>query len=214
MDTILPSPNRYLFVASHPGDLEISCMGLIIKLLRDGDNIGMLVLSEGTMGADPGVRSSEQESVFSSLLDKYENRIFLLKRLDLEDGALYKHQDTIRDTVEGIIHQYGITKVVTHYPEDTHRDHRIVSQAVSDASRKVGLMYFESVNSRNFIPNLFIELDREQLDEKMTYVNMHDSQVRRSGEYFPHKIEAMSFFHGTSIYRTYAEAYCISRIIF
>lgn len=50
-----------LAIGAHPDDIEFGCGGTLIKHSRRGDNIYLLVLTEGEAGSGKNLRRREQE---------------------------------------------------------------------------------------------------------------------------------------------------------
>ena len=50
-----------LAIGAHPDDIEFGCGGTLAKYAQKGHSIYMLVLTDGSYGADPDVRKKEQE---------------------------------------------------------------------------------------------------------------------------------------------------------
>lgn len=200
--------SHYLFVGAHPDDIEISAMGWVLKLLRQGENVGILVLT-----SDRSTRSMEQDDVYKYLSDKYPKSFTFGMYGYWGNQELCGNENKIKKLIEDVIARNDIDFVVTHYPEDTHLDHRVCSRAVTDAARKLTTVYFESVNCRGFVANLYIEIDKSILEEKMELVKMHNSQIIKNDSYFLRKVTSTAYHRGAEIYKDFAEAFHILRKI-
>lgn len=199
----------YLFVGAHPDDIEISAGGFLLNRLRRGHPCHMLVL-----GCDREERIEEQRKVFTQLKEEFndfDQTIFTYDLCNYSDGDLDGMKLEIIEVVEGLIERRGFKVVVTHFPEDTHRDHRAVSSAVTDAARKISLLYFESPNVFNFIPNFFISLSEEELDEKVQLMSYHITQNRYNKNFYLDKIRATGIFRGQAVYSDAAEGFYAAR---
>lgn len=207
---------RYLFVGAHPDDIEISAMGFLLNRLENGDECYALVLTAKTEE-----RFNEQHKVFDYIASKYntsDKTLFhfklFIENFVFKDGELHKSKLEILHYVEEFIEQNKIDVVVTHFPKDTHRDHRAVSSAVTDAARKVSLLYFESPNVFNFVPNFFVALTKDELEEKYKIMSFHHSQNIKNNNFYLDKIKATAIFRGLSIYEYASEGFVAVRYHF
>jgi hypothetical protein len=51
---------KILAIGAHPDDLEYGCAGTLIKHAQRGDDVFMMIITDGAAGGDPEVRSAEQ----------------------------------------------------------------------------------------------------------------------------------------------------------
>jgi LmbE family N-acetylglucosaminyl deacetylase len=196
---------KYLFCGAHPDDIEISAGGFLLNRLRRGNHCHMLVL-----GCDTQERIDEQFHVFSQLeaqFNGYEKTLFTYDLFSYSDGNLEDAKLEYIDIVEGLIERRQFDVVLTHFPKDTHRDHRAVSSAVTDAARKISLLYFESPNVYEFEPNFYCTLSEEELEEKIELMSLHKSQNEYNDNYYLNKIRATATFRGQPVYSPAAEAF-------
>jgi LmbE family N-acetylglucosaminyl deacetylase len=101
--------------------------------------------------------------------------------------------------------------VVTHWPIDTHRDHRICSLLVYDAwlrlQRSFSLYYFEvmsGLQSQNFQPTQYIDIT-SVAERKHRACFAHESQGIR--EEYPNDHGQMEIFRGLEAGYSLAEAF-------
>ena len=69
--------------------------------------------------------------------------------------------------------------VVTHYPNDSHQDHRNISAIVKSAARRnCNLVYFDSYSSIGFEANLYVDIS-EFADGKVNLLKHFKSQITK-----------------------------------
>ena len=195
----------HLFIGSHPDDLEISCMGYIVKLLKEKQKIYLYICSDGDK-----TRYDEQIASFKELkkIGDFKFQIDKFKIRTFEENFT-----AIRNRLEEIIRINNIHYVYAPYVMDTHIDHRTLAQAAIDASRKISLIFYESPSSYDLEPNYFAILNQEILDIKVKLFKIHRSQYTKSNSnYFYNKIISTADFRGISIYEKYAEAYKVAKL--
>ena len=123
-----------LAIAAHPDDAEITCGGLLVKLVRKGRKVGVLDLSRGEMGThgDEKIRASEAISAAEIMGLTYRSNA------DIPDAAVEYNQENklkiaqvIRDTCPELV-------ILPHW-EQRHPDHLACSQFGYDACFLAGL---------------------------------------------------------------------------
>ena len=185
---------RILGVGSHPDDLEFGCGGTFYKFSRAGHQIHMLIITSGEVGGDSRVRRIEQEKTAKILKAKLywggfrDTDIPLTRELIT---TIEKHVDLVKPEM-----------VFTHHFEDTHQDHRKVSQATTTATRYIrNVLFYEVPTTMNFTPTLFSDIG-PFLTQKMLILKAHRSQVYRT------KIPGLSILESaksTAIFRGYQD---------
>ncbi len=182
---------RILVIGSHPDDFEFGCGGTLIKFSKFA-NIFALVMSSGEVGGDPLVRQKEQQRVC-----KYINAELFWG--GFEDTKIELNKNLI-DKIEYYIKKISPDFIFTHYPKDTHQDHRNVAEATITATRYIrNVLFYETPSSMNFSPTVFVDIAK-QITKKLHLLELHKSQV------YATKIKGLSIKEAaisTAIYRGY-----------
>ncbi|MFH1569500.1 MAG: PIG-L deacetylase family protein [Gemmatimonadota bacterium] len=194
---------RVLAIGAHPDDLEYGCGGALIRHAQQGDQVFLLVVTDGARGGDPDVRRREQ--LAAAELIGAEDVFFG----GFPDTEFECHRDSIT-RLEEVVRKVKPHSVYTHYGEDTHQDHREVSRAVVPAARSVAnLLFFEGLSSQSFQPTVFANIG-PVIHLKLAALEAHASQVRKTN------LEAMTIidiarsaanFRGIQGRVTYAEGF-------
>ncbi|MBX7259192.1 MAG: PIG-L family deacetylase [Candidatus Hydrogenedentes bacterium] len=143
------SPDRKLKVVvagGHPDDPESGCGGLIALYAAAGHEVVNLYLTRGEAGIAgktddeaAAIRTAEAEAACKIL----GARPVFAGQIDGAAEVSGKHYETIRR----ILDEEKPDLVLTHWPIDTHRDHRAASLLVYDAwlasGREFTLYYYE-----------------------------------------------------------------------
>jgi LmbE family N-acetylglucosaminyl deacetylase len=181
-----------LVIGSHPDDFEYGCGGMLLKLSSIGAKINILVMTLGELGGDPQIRKKEQEKVAKILKAK-------LFFGNFSDTQIHLSKELI-NYIEQTIKKISPNLILVHYPEDTHQDHRNVSQATITATRYIrNVLFYESPTSINFSPTVFIDIG-DVLDKKVELLKTHRSQVNST------KVKGLSIIEGATacaIFRGY-----------
>ncbi|MCX7716203.1 MAG: PIG-L family deacetylase [Endomicrobia bacterium] len=182
---------KILVIGSHPDDFEFGCGGTLIRFAKKAQ-IYILVMSKGEVGGDPQVRTNEQYKVCKKLNATlfwggfYDTKIELGKKLI--------------DTIENVIKQVSPSLIFTHFPEDTHQDHRNVSEATITATRYIrNVLFYETPSSIEFTPTVFVDISKV-INQKLYLLKLHKSQI------FATRIRGLSIIEAaksTAIFRGY-----------
>ncbi len=162
-----------LAIGAHPDDIEFGCSGTLIKYCRKGANIYLLVLSDGSLGADPDVRRAEQ--------------IDSAKIIGAKEVFWGGYKDTnipinkeLIERIEHYIKKVDPVFIFANYPEDTHQDHRNLASAILSATRYTrNVLFYEGPTSVNFSPNVFVDISNA-FEDKIRCLEAHASQVTKT----------------------------------
>ena len=223
---------KILVIAAHPDDEVLGCGGTISKHSRSGDEVYILIISEGStsrqLNRDRSLVINELDDL--SIAAKKSASILgakSIKLLDLPDNRL----DTIPllDLIKVIEKNIEIIKpsiIYTHHIGDLNIDHSRIHQAVLTACRPIPkqgvkrLLSFEissstewqsSSSSQQFNPNLFVDIT-EDLDVKKKALTSYDCEMRD----WPHArsikgVEYLAKLRGCQIGVEAAESFMIIR---
>jgi LmbE family N-acetylglucosaminyl deacetylase len=162
-----------LAIGAHPDDIEFGCGGSLLKYSRLGHNVNMLVITDGSFGADPGVRRMEQEDAAKFIGAKK------LYWGDLSDTQVVDNHDLILK-IENAVKAVNPDLVFLNFYDDVHQDHRAIAQAGVSATRYIKeVLFYEVPTTQHFQPDIFIDID-ELLADKLKLVSVHASQVNRT----------------------------------
>jgi LmbE family N-acetylglucosaminyl deacetylase len=197
-----------LAIGSHPDDLEYGCGGTLIKYAEGGHNIFLYIATRGELGGDPEERKREQELAA---------KIIGVKKIywgTYHDTKIPLNQDLIGD-IEAVMEKTDPHFIFTHFWDDTHQDHRVLSQSTQSATRYVkNFLFYETPTTQNFTPNVFVDVGRV-MDKKKKLLEAHASQIVKTN------IENLNIFEcaaSTSMFRgiqgrvKYAEAFASLRL--
>jgi LmbE family N-acetylglucosaminyl deacetylase len=227
---------RILLVVAHPDDELLGLGGAMHKLIRENNcTIRVVILGEGITS-----RSDERDLfLWEEVLKKHKQNIYdAANKIGYESVGVYDFPDNRFDTVPLL----DIIKVIekekikfdpeiifTHHGGDVNIDHQRTFEAVITANRPLAdekvkaIITFEtpsgtewraSTDPRHFIPNMFIEISKENLDAKIKGMESYEFEKRA----YPHprSPEALTILakqRGLVIGKNYAEAFTIVRTI-
>jgi LmbE family N-acetylglucosaminyl deacetylase len=160
------SVKNILCLGAHSDDIEIGCGGTLLKLTRDHDglNIWWIVFSA------EGSRSREARSSAKAFLAGAARRKTVIKQFR---GSFFPFQaGRIKEYFEEIKAAFRPDLVFTHYRDDRHQDHRILSDLAWNTFRNHLILEYEipKYDGDLGIPNLFVRLDEALCRKKVEYL--------------------------------------------
>ncbi|MGD9081006.1 MAG: PIG-L deacetylase family protein [Desulfobacterales bacterium] len=162
-----------LAIGAHPDDIEFGCGGTIIKYTERGHRLFLHIMTEGGFGAETTTRIQEQEASKA-----------ILGARDIFWGG-YEDTHLVVDIeligkIESIIKKVKPDFIFCNFPDDTHQDHRHLSQAVMSATRYIrNVLFYEGPTTQNFKPHVFVDIS-DTLDKKIEALKAHKSQVMKT----------------------------------
>lgn len=186
---------RVLFVVAHPDDETLMGGGLISLVHRTG----MPAVAVATLASNAEARStgSGPEKIAAKQRDVFEKMNILDWNYNGQDSNLVNEDHlAMVQFVESCILKWKPDIIITHYPLDTHKDHQVTSQVVSEAfryfQRPAGLspckeLWYGEVPSstdwtvaEQFHPNVWVQLTQEDIQTKIDLLRMYDQVLRRA----------------------------------
>lgn len=197
-------------VGAHPDDPESGCGGTIALYSGRGHNVTVIYLTRGEAGI-PGKSAQEAAAIRTA---ESEKACAILKARPVFAGQIdgdtevtpvrYAHFRTLLSAEQPDI-------VFTHWPIDTHRDHRAASlltyDAWLDSGRQWDLYYFEVLQGEQtqvFQPSEFVDISAVSAEKKAACF-AHTSQ-RPATDFWPQH-EQMARFRGIECGVSEAEAF-------
>jgi LmbE family N-acetylglucosaminyl deacetylase len=164
---------RVLALGAHPDDVEIYCLGTLLRLQQLGWQIGWVVATDGQAGlpagAAPGLR--RDEALAAAALVGVVPTL-----LGLQDGRLL---DGPAETtaLRAAVSAFAPTLIIAPSPNDYHPDHRALSRlAQAVCPLGTALLLTDTMMGVNFLPDLTVDIT-PTYERKMACLRAHASQV-------------------------------------
>lgn len=162
-----------LAIGAHPDDIEYGCAGTLIKYAERDHRIFLMVLTRGEEGGGGEVRHREQYEAAEII---GAQQVFWG---DYRDTQLPLNKELI-DRIEEVLADVRPDLIFVNYGDDTHQDHRILTQATMSATRYVrNVLFFEVPTTQNFNPQVFVDIS-DTLERKFKVLKAHASQVMKT----------------------------------
>jgi len=125
---------RILIITAHLDDFELGMGGTAIKLSEDTDSeIGLVVLCNGERPGNEHVASPRKDACLSNCKQLGIKHVTIKHYPDTRLDKV--SQTTVCNDITSIVNEFKPTIVYTHFGDDVHNDHRIVSNATRVACR-------------------------------------------------------------------------------
>ncbi len=204
---------RILVIGAHPDDPESCAGGLLALAAAAGHDVTSVYLTTGEAGipgtgaiAAADIRRKEAQRACEILGVK---AVFLGEI----DGATVVDKARYRKMAD-FLQEQKPDLVITHWPIDTHRDHRACSNLVYDAwlagGKRFALYYMEAMTGHQtmgFQPSDHVDIGavlKRKHDALFVHVSQGITPATYEGEFLHGQMER---FRGNESHCTYAEAF-------
>ena len=128
---------RILALGAHSDDIEIGCGGTLLRLIAEGRSLEVLWV----VFSAPSERAAEARSSAQAFLEGVATAKVVVR--DYRDGFLPYSGSAVKDEFEALKREFSPDLVFTHYREDRHQDHRLVSDLTWNTWRDHFILEYE-----------------------------------------------------------------------
>jgi LmbE family N-acetylglucosaminyl deacetylase len=161
-----PKSTNYslLCLGAHSDDIEIGCGGTILSLLEQYDNVSVrwIVFS----GSE--VRACEAQASAAAFLNRAKSKEIIVK--SHRDGFFPYSGPSLKEDFESLKIGCDPDLIFTHYGQDRHQDHRIISELTWNTFRNHMILEYEIPKYDGDFgqPNFFVPLSRSACTKKVS----------------------------------------------
>jgi LmbE family N-acetylglucosaminyl deacetylase len=165
----LERPGRVLALGAHCDDIEIGCGGTLLRLLAAHPGLDVLWV----VFCSSDVRAAEARASAGAFL-----RGALASRIvvhGFRESFLPYTGPAVKEAFEALKKEFSPDVVFTHYREDRHQDHRLVSELTWNTWRDHLILEYEipKYDGDFGSPNVFSPLSRGLLEKKIDLIVEH-----------------------------------------
>jgi LmbE family N-acetylglucosaminyl deacetylase len=152
-----------LFFGAHSDDIEIGCGATIRKLIQERSG---LVVWWVVFTADGKRQAEAKKSARAFLRGAGKSRVIIRQ---FRNGYFPFEGAAIKDFFESLKARVGPDLIFTHYRDDRHQDHRLVSDLTWNTFRDHLILEYEIPKYDGDLgkPNFFVELNEQLAKEKV-----------------------------------------------
>ncbi len=165
-----------LFLGAHSDDIEIGCGGTILRITAENPNLSVCW---AVFSAD-AIRAVEARRGAEMFLKKAKSRHVVIH--SFRDGHFPFHGSLIKDEFERLKSTCKPEAIFTHFGDDRHQDHRMLSVLAWNTWRDHLILEYEVPKYDGDLghPNFYVPLDRATCLRKVKLLyKAFPSQSRR-----------------------------------
>jgi LmbE family N-acetylglucosaminyl deacetylase len=152
-----------LAIGAHCDDIEIGCGGTLLKIFEQYkiNHVKWVVFASNEQRRQEAINSAE------AFLKDISNKEIIV--LDYRDAFLEASKYEIKEYIEGIKKRFDPDLVFTHYRNDRHQDHRLLSDLAWNTFRSHLILEYEipKYDGDLGIPNCFFHISPALADKKV-----------------------------------------------
>jgi LmbE family N-acetylglucosaminyl deacetylase len=158
--------NSVLCLGAHSDDIEIGCGGTILKLVQEQPQLNVLWVVFGAGGR----RKREARASARAFLNGSGQQTVVVR--GFRDAFFPFQGEAIKKLFEGLKERIRPDLVLTHYREDRHQDHRIISDLTWNTFRDHAILEYEIPKYDGDLgnPNLYVPLAKALCRRKVAHL--------------------------------------------
>ena len=172
-------PLKALLLGAHSDDIELGCGGTILSLLDQGQELEVWWV---VFAASPVRRLEAERSAEMFLRGAVKKEIVVR---DFKESFFPYIGSEIKECFEELKRTICPDVVFTHFRDDLHQDHRLISELTWNTFRDHLILEYEIIKYDGGLgsPNVFVHLSEDVCAKKMKYL-MENFQSQRSHQWF------------------------------
>lgn len=159
-------PLRVLCLGAHSDDIEIGCGGTMLTLLEQHEN----VIVHWMVFSSTHERAIEAQASAEAFLAGARGKEIIVR--GYRDGYFPFLGDQIKDEFETVKRGFNPDVVFTHFRDDRHQDHRLISDLTWNTFRNHLILEYEIPKYDGDLghPNVFVSLKESECVRKIRYL--------------------------------------------
>lgn len=155
---------RLLCLGAHCDDIEIGAAGTIMRLAKSYPQIEVRWVVFA--GENPVRVEEARHSAAALLADTGRSEISIY---GFRDGFLPFQGELIKEAFEDLKSKFSPDLILTHYDDDRHQDHRLISQLTWNTWRNHMILEYEIMKYDGDLgrPNFFVPLSEDVCQDKI-----------------------------------------------
>jgi len=157
------SPLKILCLGAHSDDIEIGCGGTIMRLIEEHPQLEIVWVVFSARAQ----RRREARASAQSIIGILQKKTIITK--NFRDGFFPFEGYAIKDEFEALKKKFSPDLVMTHYRDDRHQDHRVISDLTWNTFRDHLILEYEipKYDADLGSPNFFVHLNRSLCKKKV-----------------------------------------------
>lgn len=167
---------KVLCLGAHSDDIEIGCGGTLLRLIQEQPGLQFYWFVFNACGA----RKAEAKRSARAFLS--QTRAQRIRLGNFKESYFPSQWPAIKDAFEKVKREFRPDLVFTHFYEDRHQDHRVLSDLAWNTFRNHLILEYEIPKYDGDLgtPNVYIPVSREIGERKVAVLLRHfQSQVNK-----------------------------------
>ena len=204
------SPLKVLCLGAHSDDIEIGAGGTILKLIDEYqiEEITWIVFSSNEIRKKEAILSAEK------FLTEVSNKNIEVK--DFRDGFLPFHAIEVKEFFEELKKSGTPDIIFTHYRNDRHQDHRLISDLTWNTWRSHFILEYEIPKYDGDLgnPNFYVQLEDAHISKRNQI--LLETFVSQAGKHWfdDATFKALARIRGMESATLFAEAFYSRKLFF
>lgn len=203
-----------LILSPHTDDAEIGCGGSITRFLREKHSILWLVFSTAEESLPPGLPKDTLKNEFLNVIKMLNLTNENYRLFNFSVRHLNEHRQDILEILIKVKNDFNPNVVIGPSLNDFHQDHQTIANEMIRAFKSTAciISYELPWNHITFNTQLFIKLDRKDIEKKWELLKQYKSQQAKKKPYFSREfIYGLAKTRGVQCSAEYAEAFEVIR---
>ncbi|HNX82023.1 MAG TPA: PIG-L family deacetylase [Candidatus Omnitrophota bacterium] len=205
---------KILAIGAHFDDVELGCGGTLIKHMKRGDDITVLVITHSGYTSATKKLSRKAEEAHKEGLKSATCLKARLITLNKEPIILTPTEKLVLE-IEEIVNKVRPDRVYTHQPEDSHGDHAAVGYVSLRACRKCNevLLYRSNWYVMDNIQddNYYVDISGS-IEKKISLLKMFTSEMKNVNYSWIDFVKKQNSASGAKVGVQYAETFRIAKM--
>ena len=203
-------PLNVLCLGAHCDDIEIGAGGTLLRLFDSYkvNSVKWVVFSSNE------IRKEEALTSAGRFLNNVSLKDVVIK--SYRDGFLPFVASEVKETFEAIKKEFQPDIIFTHYRNDRHQDHRLVSDLTWNTWRNHLILEYEipKYDGDLGVPNFFVPLEEKYIDLKNTIITEAFVSQKEKHWFDDATFRALPRLRGMESATLFAEAFYARKIVF
>jgi LmbE family N-acetylglucosaminyl deacetylase len=205
----IDKPLKILCLGAHCDDIEIGAGGTLLKLFDEYtiDNVTWIVFSSNDIRKKEATKSAEL------FLSQSASKKIIIK--NFRDGFFPYQGSEIKEFFEKLKTEDSPDIIFTHYRDDRHQDHRVISDLTWNTWRTHFILEYEipKYDGDLGIPNFYVLLDEKYI-KKRNQILLETFQSQNSKHWFDDStFSSLTRIRGIESATKFAEAFYARKLI-
>lgn len=203
-------PLNLLFLGAHCDDIEIGAGGSILKLIQEYE-IGQITW---IVFSSTEERKKEAQNSAGQFLKEVSTKKVIVETF--RDGFFPWQGAEMKEYFEKLKKTISPDVIFTHYRDDRHQDHRVISDLTWNTWRNHLILEYEipKYDGDLGIPNFYIALEEKYINRK-NQILLDAFQTQSTKHWFDEStFSALPRLRGMESATNYAEAFYVRKLVF